>query len=94
MHLQKDFQNELDFIEKFGYDYQDPDIRYWYHKILDSAFPGVRIEASTEYRSTVRSLQSLFQKASQELNAGFAKVGEETFNPQFWEKVPSDDNSS
>lgn len=80
-------EDVVNIIKNVGCDYQDPDSRYLYHKILDSAFPGPRIEASREYRSAVRSLQSFFQKNSQNLKTGFAKTGQDKFNSQFWERV-------
>ena len=76
-------------IERLNYDPRDSDIRHLHHGILDASFPGPRLEATDAYRASARSFQDGMIRAATELKAGFAKLGQEKFNPEFWERSNS-----
>lgn len=74
-------------IEGLNQDPEEQDLRRLHHGVLDAAFPGPRLEATDEYRAAARSFQSAMTGAAAGMKAGFAKAGDEKFNPEFWERV-------
>jgi hypothetical protein len=77
----------LDEFDKLNEDPFEPDIYKLYFSVLDKIFPGPRIETTEAYRKAAKSFNKSLIKASKEFKAGFAKPGDEKWNPEFWEPV-------
>jgi hypothetical protein len=77
-----------DALERLGCDPHDDDLRRFHHGVLDGAFPPPRIEATRPYFEEAQEFMHALREAATSLRAGFAKAGEEKFNPEFWERGP------
>jgi hypothetical protein len=80
-------EDSIKTIKSIDMEPYDADLRHLYHSLLDATFPGPRLEATEGYRSTIMSFKDSVLKASAMLQAGFAKRGEEKFNPEYWERT-------
>lgn len=77
-------------IEDLGADPRDSDLRRLHHHVLDAAFPGPRVEATTEYRRATRSIVNRMHAAAKDVRGGFAKRGKEILPPglkEFFDRV-------
>jgi tetratricopeptide (TPR) repeat protein len=80
-------EDSVNTIKSIGIEPRDTVLPYLYHSLLDAAFPGPRLEATEEYRSTIMSFKDKILESSAEFHAGFAKAGEDKLSPEYWEKI-------
>ena len=84
----------IDAFHKLQLNPELPDLGQLHHTLLDTVFPGPRLEATAQYRAATKSWRKSMQKAGSQFasaNIGYAKPGEAKMNPEYWQRVGPDD---
>jgi hypothetical protein len=70
-----------------GQDPKQTNLPTVYHAVLDAAFPGPRLEATSEYHVAATTARRASIDAASTLKAGFSRPGEAHFDEQFWKRT-------